>query len=505
LGPGLCLRLWTRAQERGRAAHRAPEILQADLAGLVLELALWGMRDPAALKWLHAPPRPAWGQAEALLTRLGALDGAGRLTARGRTMAGLPVHPRLAAMLTGAAPGARGLAADLAALLSERDPMIRQPGQERTVDLHRRLEALAAMRQGGAPAEADRRRLAAAERVSRQLLRLTPRLPESRASSPGALLALAYPDRVAQRRAGPDGRYRLRNGTGAVLPPDDPLGSHAHLVVAELYADGREGRIRLALPVTEDELHGLFAQEASNERVLSWDAKLEAVVARQVARLDALVLAARPVPLEPDDEVAPVLLGAIAGDPARALPWTEDARQLQARVALLAGQDPAGGWPDLSAEHLAATLGEWLSPWLPGKSRLAQLRELDLAAILRARLAWDLQQRLDDEAPTHYRSPAGKRHGIDYAHGGAPAVSVPLQEMLGARETPSVCRGRVRLLLRLLSPARRPIQVTRDLAGFWSGSYAEVRKEMRGRYPKHHWPEDPASAAPMARSTKPRA
>jgi ATP-dependent helicase HrpB len=504
LGPGICYRLWTKAQEHGRPAHRTPEILQADLAPLVLELALWGVGDPAALKWMHTPPAPAWAQARALLVRLGALDRSGVITARGRAMARLPVHPRLAAMLLGAAPADRGLAADLAALVSEPDPMIRRRDQGRRADLDLRLQALAAFRSGEEDPAMDRRRLAAADRAVNQLLQLGVESRGGRTASAGALLALAYPDRVARARGHGDGRYLVRNGAGAMLQPEDPLAASSYLVIADMDARGREGCIRLASSIGESDLRDLFYDEIVDQRVLSWDQRLEAVTARKISRLGVIVLAASPVPLEPTDDVTRILLEAIAGDPDHALPWTREARQLQARVALLRREDARGGWPDLSMGHLAATLAGWLAPWLEGMSSLAQVRHLDLESVLRSQLAWDLQQRLDREAPAALRTPAGTRRRIDYLSGGPPALSVPLQEMLGARETPSICNGRIRLLIRLLSPAQRPIQVTQDLPGFWSGSYAEVRKEMRGRYPKHHWPEDPANASPMARSLKAR-
>jgi ATP-dependent helicase HrpB len=504
LGPGICYRLWTKAQEHGRPAHRTPEILQADLAPLVLELALWGVADPGALKWMNAPPAPAWAQARGLLNRLGALDRSGLITERGRTMAGLPVHPRLAAMLAEASPAESGLAADLAALVSEPDPMIKQPNEGRLADLDLRLQALASFRSGQDDPRMDRRRLAAADRAAKQLLQLAVNLRGGVTASAGALLAMAYPDRVAQVRENGKGRYLLRNGAGAMLQPEDPLAASSYLVIADMDARGRDGHIRLALSIVEDDLQELFSGEIIDERVLSWDRRLETVTAREISRLDVIVLAARPASLEPTDDVTGVLLQAISGDPDGALPWTRGARQLQARVALLRREDRGGDWPDLSAGHLRATLSDWLSPWIEGMSSQAQLRRLDLESVLRSQLSWGLQQRLDREAPAALITPAGTRRRIDYDSGGPPVLSVPLQEMLGASETPSICNGRVRLLIRLLSPAQRPIQVTQDLAGFWSGSYAEVRKEMRGRYPKHYWPEDPACASPMARSLKAR-
>ena len=507
LGPGICFRLWTRAQEAGRPEHRAPEILQSDLAPLALELALWGVRDPAALQWLHAPPRPAWEQAVALLIRLGALDAGGHITRLGRAMAGLPVHPRLAALLRGAPADLAGEAADLCALLSERDPWIRRPGEPGSADLGARLLALQAFRDRRGPGDMDGRRLAAIDRAAAQLRRLVRGSEghEQRAiATSGGLLALAYPDRIAQRRLEREGRYLLAQGSGAALPPGDPLASHPYLVAAGLDAAGRDGRIQLALPITEPEIQALFADRIQRERVLTWDPGREAASAQEVTRLGAIHLTTQPAAILTTDPVADLLLARIRRDPGQALNWSDTARQFQARVLLMRALEPDAGWPDLTPPQLELSLETWLGPWLAGKTRLDEVQALDLAALLAAQLDWDQRQRLDLEAPASLVTPAGARRPIDYLAGQIPILAVPLQEMLGARETPSIARGRVPLLMQLLSPARRPIQLTRDLPGFWAGSYAQVRKEMRGRYPKHHWPEDPANAAPMARSIKSR-
>lgn len=539
LGPGVCYRLWTPAREVGRPAHRTPEILQADLAGLALELALWGVRDPAELRWLQAPPRPAWERAIALLQRLEALDAEGRITRLGRAMTGLPLHPRLAALLLGAPAHLTGTAVDLCALLSERDPLLRHPEAPVTADLETRLIALAGWRHSvtgiknshpaskarpgipGARQPApgtssvnrldeqymDPRRLAAVDRAATQLHRLLKGLarePRPGVTTPGGLLALAYPDRVAQRRNDREGRYRLAQGPGAILPAGDPLALHPYLVVASLDATGREGRIQLALAIAADELLVVGEHQLRSERLLTWDAAREAPTAQEVVRFDALTLSSRPVPLLASDPVQELLLARISENPDQTLPWSTEARQFQARVALLRRLEPEAGWPDLSLPRLTADLADWLGPWLAGKSRLAAVRDLDLAAVLAAGLDWHQRQRLDQEAPTHLITPAGTRRPIDYLAGDIPLLAVPLQEMLGTRETPRIAGDRVALLVQLLSPARRPIQLTRDLPGFWAGSYAEVRKEMRGRYPKHHWPEDPANATPLARGLKPR-
>ena len=494
LGPGVCYRLWTRAQEQGRPEHRTPELLQSDLAPLVLELAQWGVKEPHELAWLDPPPEAAWSQGRELLQSLGALDDRGTLTRLGRAMSGLPIHPRLAVMLLGASQGARLTAADLCALVSERDPMLATPGVSRPADLRRRLQGMEDLRAQRPAHGLDRQRLRSVERVASQLRDLVGRLPAGTAETPGELLALAYPDRIAQRRAGADERYLLANGAGAVLPQQDALAVHHYLVVAEMDGRGRDARIQLALEIGEPELRRLFADRLVRARELSWDGEREAVVCREVTRLGAITLDARPVPVGSGDAAARLLLERIGADLERALDWSESARQLQARVGLLRAQDPRGDWPDLSTAALGAELETWLGPWLNGKTRLAEIQRLDLTAMLLSRLNWEQQQRLEREAPRTLVTPAGNSRPLDYASGDTPVLAVPLQELFGLSDTPRVCDGRVPVLLHLLSPARRPIQVTRDLAGFWARGYAEVRKELRGRYPKHQWPEDPTAA-----------
>jgi ATP-dependent helicase HrpB len=505
LGPGTCYRLWTRDQEAGRPEHRPAEILQADLAPLALDLALWGLSDPGALAWLDPPPGPAWSQAVALLRDLDALDPAGAITPLGRRMAEPPLHPRLARMIAvGTAPA---LAADLAALLSERDPWIGTPGLPRPADLTPRLQALGALRAGHTTPGLDRRRLATVERLARQLvpnLSAAPGPDPNGGTDPGSLLALAYPDRVARRRSEAEGRYLLASGPGAILPPDDALAIHPYLVIAELDPRAGDGRIQLALPLTETDLRTVLAEHLITQGRLAWDPERDAVVAREETRLGAIVLTSRVVPVTDQDQALALLLEQIARRFDQALPWTPAARQIQARVALLRRLDPEAGWPDLSGANLAATLPAWLGPWLAGKQRLAEVQRLDLAQVLLGTLDWEYQRRLEEQAPAALTTPAGSRRPLDYGAGEEPVLAVPLQEMFGTGATPTVAGGRVPVLLHLLSPARRPVQVTRDLAGFWARGYAEVRKELRGRYPKHHWPEDPAAAVPVPGGVKRR-
>ncbi|NCA70225.1 MAG: ATP-dependent helicase HrpB [Sphingobacteriia bacterium] len=497
LGPGVCWRLWTRAQEASRPARRPPEILQADLAGLALELKLWGVTSPDELRWLDPPPPAAWAQALDLLQRLGALDARGIITRLGRRMAELPIHPRLAALLLGADPAVRADAADLCALLSERDPMRDPPGQRRPADLDPRLRALRDWRAGRAQPWMDEPRLAAVDRVSRQLRRLVRDAPSGTTRGTAELLALAYPERIARRRAAADERYLLASGSGAVLPRDDALALHPYLVIARLDGAVMDGRIQLALPIDEAALRAHAAECLRISRELAWDESREAVIARRVERLGSLVLSSQPVPLESADDPTSILLEALAPRLDTALHWSEPARQLCARIDLLRRLEPDGGWPDLSAQALRAEPARWLGPHLAGMTRLAQVRALDLAAILTEQLDWPRRQRLEQGAPVAIQTPAGAMRRIDYCAGATPVLAVQLQELFGLAATPSVGWGQVPLMLHLLSPARRPVQVTQDLGGFWARAYPEVRKELRGRYPKHAWPEDPTRATPL--------
>ncbi len=507
LGPGHCIRLWSAAEHRRRPAQRPPEILSSDLAPLALELALWGLSEANDLRWLDPPPGPAWSRGVGLLQDLGALDATGTITALGRRMASLPAHPRLAAMLCRAPAAGRGLACELAALVSERDPWIGGPGLPRPVDLQLRLAALAAWRErstradpGADPGGLDPRRLAAVDRAAAQLYRLLPeRAPKPGAEdmAPGtaaALLAVAYPDRIAQNR-GRDGRFLLASGAGAALPPDDSLAASPYLVIADLEAARGDHRVRTALATGRAALEVLFGARIQTAVHLAWDEGRGAVTARRETRLGALVLASRPAPIGDTEAALELLLRAVRQAPDQALNWTPAARQLQARVALARRLEPDAGWPELADALLAATLAEWLGPWLRGKTRLADARALDLVEVLRAMLGWERARRLDELAPLEIATPAGTQRPIDYSDSaGRPVLKAPMQELFGAAEAPCIWQGRQPLTLHLLSPAGRPLQVTRDLAGFWCGAYSEVRKEMRGRYPKHHWPEDPALA-----------
>ncbi len=490
LAPGICYRLWPAAEERGLARFDAPEMLQADLAPLALDLAAWGTRDPASLSWLDPPPAAAYGQATGLLRRLGALDGVARITAMGRSMAALPLHPRLAHMVVaGKSLGHGALACDLAALLSERDA-----GGERDVDVRSRLALLAGSRRGGAPAT-DRIRSAA------QDLRRAAGVRDgaSEATHAGMLLALGYPDRVARSR-GPRGRFRLSGGGGAVLPETDALAAADLLAVAELDGAAIDARIFLAAPLTLAELAAAYAGEIAETSFVEWDAREAAVVARRQRRFGALVLDDRPLS-DPDAQaVTAAMLEGIRRMGLDVLPWTAAVRALQQRVSFLRRSRPDDGWPDLSDAALAASTAEWLAPWLAGATRRDHLASLDLAAALANRVPWDLRRRLDDLAPSWIELPSGNRADIDYGAESGPRISVRLQELFGQQATPTIAGGRIALTVALLSPARRPLAITRDLRSFWTNVYPDVRAQMRGRYPRHAWPEDPTTAIPGSRA-----
>jgi ATP-dependent helicase HrpB len=499
LAPGICYRLWSEQEDRGLVPRAAPEILEADLAPLALDLAAAGVAEPADLLWLDPPPAAAFAEARSLLEQLGAVDTSGRMTAHGRAMARLALHPRLAHMvLKGRDLGSGDTACELAALLTERD-VLRRLDAVPEADIRLRLDLLRGTTEVHG---ADREALHRARSDARECRRGEARAGGHRGDgvSEGVLLALAYPDRIAQQRPGQPGKYLLRNGLGAFLDPQ-PLTGAAYLVAAGLDGEPRESRILLAAPLTLEEIQEHFASGIRREEAIAWDAVTHAVLARWRERLGALVLRdghlAGPDPIE----VTAALVEGVRGEGIERLPWTDAARSVQARVCFLARLDPS--WPDLSDEALAGSLGEWLGPHLAGARRLDDLDRLDLAAILLESLGRERRVLLDRLAPTHLAVPSGSRPPVDYTDPAAPMLAVRLQEVFGMTETPSVGGGRVPVTLHLLSPASRPVQVTRDLAGFWRTTYFEVRKDLKGRYPRHYWPDDPLQAEPTRR-VKPR-
>jgi len=503
LGPGVCYRLWTVAEQARLIPHQAPELLEADLAPLVLELALWGVTAPDQLRWLDRPPAGACAQARELLQRLDALDTQGRITSVGRRMAGLALHPRLAHLLLHAGEQV-DVALDLAGLLSERDILKRRPGGIHSIDIEERLQRLAAWRQGRRNSDVekflDRSVCRQVERAVKQWRRLLN--PEKglqrQPMNVGGLLSLAFPDRIAQRRPGSDSRYLLASGRALLVPEGDPLSQYDYLVVAALDAGRREGRAYLAAPITLDQIRTLQARHIQTTHRVEWDAASRAVVAREEERLGSIVLSTRPLTRIDPEESRRAMLAGIRQMGLPVLPWNDSLLQWRERVMSLGSWLEEATWPDFSDAALLDTLEEWLAPWLNGVSRREHLKQLELDAILNNRLSWEQQQQLERLAPASLVMPSGNRRRLHYQAGEPPVLAVKLQELFGLRQTPAVCRGSVKVMLHLLSPAQRPIQVTQDLAGFWERTYAEVKKELKGRYPKHYWPDDPYSAAPTA-------
>ena len=501
--PGVCYRLWSEAQHEQLAAYGTAEMLQADLAGLALQLARWGV-EPGQLKWLDLPPAAAFAQARDLLQRLGALEDDGRLNAHGQSMAELPAHPRIAhLLLRGHALGLGDMACDVAALLGERD-ILRGAG----ADLHSRLAMLSSGHRGVQGAVNRVRQLS---RQYRGYLRGKPTRPVGDPDHSrwlGCLLALAYPDRVAQQRRPGGAEYRLANGRAAVFGEADALMKHGWLVVADLGSrqGQREERIYLAADLDPHLFDGVLAEQVRVVDELDWDEREGVLRAERQRKVGELILGTSPLTGLDENARSRALVNLVRRKGLELLPWTPALRQWQARVALLreldVQQDKESQWPDLSDAALLASLETWLQPYLANVSRLSHFSQLDLPSILRGILPWPLPQQLDELAPTHIDVPSGSSVKLDYSEI-PPILAVRLQELFGLADTPRIAGGRQALKLHLLSPARRPVQVTQDLASFWRNTYQEVKKDLKGRYPKHYWPEDPLIAEPTAR-IKPR-
>ncbi|WP_319523566.1 ATP-dependent helicase HrpB [Breoghania sp.] len=508
LGPGICYRLWREADTPALAAHNRPEILDADLTALALELAVWGVDDSAVLNWLAPPPSIAFAHARQLLADLEALDADGKITAHGRRMAALPLHPRLAHMVLSAMDARMGqTACDIAAILSERDP-IHFTGRWRDADLKLRLEALGAFREkkqfrvhDGNVDPAAVRRILKVSAVLQHRLGVKDR-SEERIES-GRLLAWAYPDRIARQRPGSPGRFLLTSGRGAFLDPSEPLSASVFLVAPQLDGNRQEARIFLAAAAEKEDLLDQFAHRVRWRETVSWDSRRQAVSAVREQVLGAVAVATEILQDPPACEVMNTMLAGIRSAGIDCLPWTRRLRTWQARVTMLARIDaPDGPWPDVGAIALTENLEVWLAPFLTDMRRLSDLSPKTLSDALLSHLDWKRQRRLEELAPTHMTVPSGSRRPIDYG-GQEPILAVRVQEMFGLETTPAIAGGRVPLTLHLLSPANRPVQVTRDLAGFWQNGYPEVKKELKGRYPKHPWPDDPMTASPTSR-VKPR-
>jgi ATP-dependent helicase HrpB len=549
LEPGLCYRLWTEHEHQTLLARRPPEILDADLSALLLDTAPWGVSDPSELSWVTPPPPGTVAQARELLTRLGTLDASGRLTPHGRQMAELPLHPRLAHMLLRSVPlDCARLACDLAALLSGRD-VLRAPSGRQT-DVRLRLDLLYGHRGNVTLEPGDRRAIERIKRTADQWERLLPQVTGIRPNRKppdldrvGLLLATAYPDRIAQRQKGSEARYLLANGRGAQFTHPDPLSAEPYLVIAVLDAGSQWARIDLAAPVSQKEIEQLYASEVVESETVAWEERMSAVRASRQRRLGALVLSDDALSSPDPSLIAAALMDGVRRAGLQTLAWTPDLQDWRRRIQFLrrlgyrdvsaspgrageidhrhvsasgtsredaasrrrgggAGEnDTTSAWPDLSDERLADTLEKWLSPYVVGMTTLERVQRMDLTTALHAQLSQAQQRELERLAPTHLTVPSGSRVKVDYAEH-VPILAVRLQEMFGCKDTPRLVHGTLPVMLHLLSPAKRPVQVTRDLASFWANAYPEVRKELRGRYPKHHWPEDPLAAPPTAKTKR---
>lgn len=493
---GVCYRMWDEPQTQALQPFAEPEIKSADLAGLMLDCAEWGATEPTALSWLDPPPRAALSVATEELQALAAIDEGNRITAHGRLLRSLPLPPRLAAMMVAAAArGEAALAGEIAAMLVERGI-----GGSDT-DIERRIEAF---RRDRSRRSADMRRLV---QNWTQLVMTAGKSPStadaiySLASPLISCLAAAYPERIAKARGLP-GQFLLANGRAAAIEATDALARAPFLVIAEMQGSAARTRILLAAAASERDILAVAKHRIVARDDCVYDKASGAVRARRSLRLDAIVLSSEPRAIRPDEDVSAALALGAAEHGIDRLPWTRQQIQLRDRIAFLRAAE-GEDWPDVSDAALAASAERWLAPFTGRKTRLSEITSGDLGQALDALLTYDLRKRLDVDAPTHFEAPTGNRHPIDYEGAGAPRLAIRVQELFGLKEHPSIAAGRLPLTLELLSPAHRPIQVTRDLPGFWHGSWADVRADMRGRYPKHVWPEYPASALPTARA-KPR-
>ena len=486
--PGVCYRLWDEGQTASLEPFLRPEILSADLSSLVLDLAQWGVSDPDQLTFLDPPPRPALTEAKALLRELGAIEADGRITEEGKALNRLPLPPRLARMVVDAArEGAGQLAADIAIIVTERG----LGGDD--IDLAHRLDGLRRDRS---------RRAEEARAMARRWAELATSRQAASPPSAGAVLALAYPDRIARNRGGGNGAFLLANGRGANIDPAVALAREPYLAIAEIIGSAAQGRIVLAAAITPAEIEARFADHIAAKEEMTFDAPSLSLRGRRLRRLGAITLAEQPIAVAPGEDAARALAAGIAKAGLDRLPWTKALAQWRDRVMFLRRAE-GDEWPDLSDAGLAARVDDWLTPALMDKTSLAQFGADELGDALTAQLPYTLRRRLDAEAPTHFEAPSGSRVPIDYEAEEGPKLAIRVQELFGLARHPAIAGGRVALVIELLSPAHRPVQVTRDLPGFWRGSYAAVRTEMRGRYPRHPWPDDPLSA-PATRRAKPR-
>lgn len=487
--PGVCYRLWDEPQTASLPPYTQPEILSADLSSLVLDLAQWGVADPAALSFLDPPPQPAWKEARNLLSELNALDADGRITAEGRSLRALALPPRLARMIVDSHRSGQGeAAAEIAAIITERGL-----GGD-SVDLEHRRDQF---RRDRSPRAASARDLA--RRWASQVA-ATEKAGARDELSTGLMLAYAFPDRVARNRG--NGSFVLTNGRGAAVDQTSSLARAPYIAIGEMTGTAASGRVLLAAQITEAEVEGHFAEHIDTVDEIVFDRGAMALRARRKRTLHAITLSEATLAVSPSDETARILADGLIAVGLDRLPWSKAAKQWRDRVMFLRKAE-GDSWPDLSDEGLVARREDWLVPALYDKIALKDVSPGDLSDALMNLLPWEMRARLEREAPTHFEAPTGSMLAIDYEAEQGPTIAVRLQELFGLNTHPAIAAGKVPLVLELLSPAQRPVQVTRDLPGFWRGSYGDVRTDLRGRYPRHPWPDDPASAAPTRRA-KPR-
>ncbi|MDH3769551.1 MAG: ATP-dependent helicase HrpB, partial [Nitrospirota bacterium] len=498
LEPGLCVRCWPETTQRTLAPRTPPEILDSDLTSLALELAVWGIQDTAELFWLDPPPTGALAQARQLLRLLSALDAKGHVTEHGRKMADLPLHPRLAHMvLQGIRRQLGTLGCDLAAVMSERDLLKGSAGQDQA-DLRSKMEEYYRQTHDGSGSGVIQRICQASQRWQKMLgITAHPENQKHKIDLIGILLAQAYPDRIAQRQANESGRYKLANGRLARFRHPDPLEHQEYLVIADLDGTQPLSHIYMATPIHREDLYKDFVDLLQTKKYVKWNEATQSVVANREQRLGQLILEESRLPKPNSELVVAALIIGVRSKGISSLPWSKDQRNWQSRVQFLRRvMGPETDWPDVSNDTLLKTLETWLAPYFTEISSLAQLKRSDLTWPLHALLSAEQRRTLDTLAPTHLTVPSGSRIALDYESGEIPILAVRLQELFGMTETPLVSNGKVPVLIHLLSPARRPVQATQDLKSFWKTGYVEVKKELKGRYPKHFWPDDPLQAPP---------
>ncbi len=500
LGPGVCYCLWNQGIGKGFSDFDQPEIFQADLASLVLELAAWGVTDTKQLIWFNPPPEKSLEQARLLLVQLGAIGKDNyQITDMGQKMVQIPVHPRLSRLIfKSISIGASQTACDIAALVSERDVL--KPGYL-SADIEDRLHALNLYRKKGREAAlnfgAVPERCRRCDIVSGQLLKIIARYSgkkKDRGYSVGSLLSLAFPDRIAKKRDGKKYQYKLFSGQGVEISSTDHLLNSQYITIAALDVGRCNGKVFLAASIEKQEFIELFSGQFVMQDIVFWDENTQAVNCKKRTCFGSLIIRQTPLTDCAASLIVPIVLEVIGRKGIKALPWDKQSKSLQARVETVRNFHPEGYWPDLSNENLLLTLDQWLAPFMEDVRSLKQLGGLNLKIILEAMLDWQQKKQLDTIAPEFIKMPSGSKIRIQYQIGEEPILAVRIQEVFGVNTTPEICMGRIKLILHLLSPARRPVQITQDLQGFWQSSYNEVKKELKGRYPKHYWPDDPFTA-----------